>query len=53
MATIKRRADRSNRWEVRFRDPEGRQRAHMFDRRVDAEHFLTGTEHSKLTRERG
>ncbi len=49
MATIKRRADRGNRWEVRYRDPEGRQRAHLFDRRMDAEQFLTGTEHSKLT----
>jgi hypothetical protein len=29
--------------------PRGEQRARLFDRRVDAERFLTGTEHSKLT----
>lgn len=49
MASIKRRPDRGNRWEVRYRDPEGKQRARLFDRRIDAERFLTGTEHSKLT----
>ena len=49
MASIKRRADRGNRWEVRYRDPTGRQRARLFDRRVDAEQFLTSTEHSKLS----
>lgn len=49
MATIKRRPDRNNRWEVRYRDPEGMQRARLFDRRMDAERFLTGVEHSKLT----
>lgn len=49
MATIKRRSDRGNRWEVRYRDPEGKQRARLFDRKVDAERFVTGVEHSKLT----
>ncbi len=49
MASIKRRSDRGGRWEVRYRDPEGNQRARLFDRRVDAERYLTGTEHSKLT----
>lgn len=49
MATIKRRPDRHNRWEVRYRDPDGRQRARLFDRKFDAECFLTGVEHSKLT----
>lgn len=49
MATIRRRADRGNRWEVRYRDPSGRQRARLFDRRVDAEQFVVATEHSKLT----
>ena len=49
MASVKRRADRGNRWEVRYRDPEGKQRARLFDRRVDAEQFLTATEHSKLS----
>lgn len=48
MATIKRRADRSGRWEVRYRDPDGKQRHKLFARKVDAEQFLTGTEHSKL-----
>jgi len=49
MATLKRRTDRGNRWEVRYRDPSGKQRARLFDRRVDAEQFVTSTEHSKLT----
>jgi len=40
--------DRGNRWEVRYRDPEGKQRARLFDRRADAEQFVTATEHSKL-----
>ena len=48
MASINRRADRGNRWEVRYRDPTGRQRARLFDRRVDSEQFVTSTEHSKL-----
>lgn len=49
MATIRRRTDRGNRWEVRYRDPGGQQRARLFDRRADAEQFVVGTEHSKLT----
>lgn len=49
MATIKRRNDRGGRWEVRFRDPSGKQRARLFPRKVDAENFLTGIEHSKLS----
>src|SRR5438270_3147357 len=48
MASINRRSDRRNRWEVRYRDPEGKQRARLFDRKVDAERFLTGVEHSML-----
>ena len=43
MATIKRRADRGNRWEVRYRDPEGKQRARLFDRKVEAERFIATT----------
>lgn len=43
MATIKRRADRGGRWEVRFRDHEGKQRARLFDRKVDAENFAAST----------
>ena len=49
MATIRRRTDRGNRWEVRYRDPGGQQRARLFDRRADAEQFVVATEHSKLT----
>jgi integrase len=48
VATIKRRADRGNRWEVRYRDPEGTQKARLFDRKVDAERFVIGVEHSML-----
>jgi len=43
MATIKRRADRGGRWEVRYRDPGGRQRARLFDRKADAERFAATT----------
>lgn len=43
MATIKRRSDRGNRWEVRYRDPEGKQRARLFDRKVEAERFAATT----------
>lgn len=43
MATIKRRSDRGNRWEARYRDPEGKQRARLFDRKVDAERFVATT----------
>ncbi|HEX8769864.1 MAG TPA: tyrosine-type recombinase/integrase [Acidimicrobiales bacterium] len=49
MATIKRRADRGGRWEVRYRDPSNRQRAQLFDRKVDADDFVAGVEHSKRT----
>jgi hypothetical protein len=48
VASIKRRADRGKRWEVRYRDPEGTQKARLFDRKVDAERFVTGVEHSML-----
>lgn len=43
MATINRRKDRGNRWEVRYRDPEGKQRARLFDRKFDAERFIATT----------
>lgn len=49
MASIKKRADRGNRWEVRFRDDQGTQRAKIFDKRVDADRFATSIEHSKLS----
>ncbi len=43
MATVKRRANRGNRWEVRYRDPEGKQRSKLFDRKADAERFAATT----------
>jgi integrase len=43
MATIKRRSDRGGRWQVRYRDPTGAQRARLFDRKVDAERFAATT----------
>ena len=35
-------------WRARYRDPRGRERVKNFTRRVDAERFLVGIEHSKL-----
>lgn len=49
MASIKKRPDGS--WRARYRDPDGRERAKHFDRRVDAEQWLTSVEHKKLTGE--
>lgn len=37
------------RWYARYRDPAGQQRTKTFDRKVDAERFLTKIEASKLT----
>jgi len=48
MATVKRRADRGGKWEVRYRDPEGRQRTKSFDRKVDADRYAATTEAKKL-----
>jgi hypothetical protein len=51
MASIeKRNRNGAMRWYARYRDPAGRQRTGTFDRRVDAERFLTTVESSKLTR---
>lgn len=36
------------RWYVRYRDPAGLQKTKTFDRRVDAERYLTGVESAKL-----
>lgn len=47
MATIKRRSDRGDRWEVRFRDPDGKQRGRLFDRKADASHFAAAVETDK------
>jgi len=37
------------RWYMRYRDPNGQQRTKTFDRKVDAERYLTTIESSKLT----
>lgn len=50
MASIEMRVcDGDVRWYARFRDPAGEQKVKVFDRRVDAERFLTTVEASKLT----
>jgi hypothetical protein len=36
------------RWRARYRDPSGRERAKHFDRKIDAEKWLTTVEASKL-----
>jgi integrase len=36
-------------WRARYRNPEGRDRSRNFDRKIDAERFLTSIEHAKLT----
>lgn len=49
MASIEKRTrDGKVRWYARYRDPAGEQRTKTFDRKVDAERFLTGVESSKL-----
>lgn len=42
---------RRSRWQARWRDPDGRQRAQVFDRKIDAEQFLSSVEHRKLVGE--
>src|SRR5689334_20594452 len=37
------------RWYARYRDPDNQQRVQVFDRKVDADRFLTTVESSKLT----
>jgi hypothetical protein len=50
MASVERRTRNSHtRWYVRYRDPAGEQRTTTFDRRIDAERYLTTIESSKLT----
>ena len=44
----KRTGKRSIYWRARYRDPSGRERVKNFDRRVDAERFLTTVEADKL-----
>ncbi len=49
MASIeKRQRSGQNRWYARYRDPTGRQRVKVFDRRIDAERYLTTVESAKL-----
>lgn len=38
----------SGRWQARYRDPTGRERARNFTRKVDADRFLIGVESDKL-----
>jgi integrase len=50
MASVEKRTRNGRpRWYVRYRDPAGEQRTKTFDRRVDAERYLTGVESSKLS----
>lgn len=50
MASIEKRTRNGQlRWYVRYRDPDGRQRTKTFDRKGDAEKYLTTTESAKLT----
>jgi integrase len=46
MASVTRRGD-NGRWQVRYRDPAGRQRKRDFDRKVDAERFRAEVEVDK------
>ena len=43
MATVKRRANRGGKWEVRYRDPDGKQRTKSFERKTDADKFAATT----------
>jgi integrase len=38
----------SGRWQARYRDPSGRERARNFTRKIDADRFLIGVESDKL-----
>jgi len=50
MASVERRTRNGRtRWYARYRDPGGEQRTRTFDRRIDAERYLTTIESSKLT----
>jgi integrase len=46
MGSIKKRPN--GMWRARYRDPQGREHAHHFERKVDAERWLVGVEQSKL-----
>jgi integrase len=50
MASIEKRTRNGRRrWYMRYRDPSGKQRTKTFDRKIDAERYLTTVESSKLT----
>jgi len=50
MASIEKRIRNGRvRWYMRYRDPAGLQRTKTFDRKVDADRFLTSIESAKLT----
>ena len=50
MASIEKRTRNGQvRWYMRYRDPAGAQRTKTFDRKADAERFLTTVESAKLT----
>ncbi len=50
MASIEKRTRNGQvRWYMRYRDPAGTQRTKTFDRKVDAQRFLTTVESAKLT----
>ena len=50
MASIERRTRNGQvRWYTRYRSPNGQQRTKTFDRKIDAERYLTTIESSKLT----
>jgi integrase len=40
---------KGRRWRARYTDPDGKERSKSFDKKVDADRFLTEVEHSKLT----
>jgi integrase len=49
MASIEKRTRNGQiRWYARYRDPAGKQKVKVFDRKLDAERFLTGVESTKL-----
>lgn len=43
------RQGKGRRWRARYTDPDGKERSKSFDKKVDANRFLTEVEHSKLT----
>lgn len=46
MASVRKRPN--GKWRARYRDPDGREHARHFDRKADAERWLTKIEHDKL-----